>query len=170
MASMKKHAQTCDLWDLQVAVTASYAVFTWGAGAKGQLGPLGGKDGLTRPRQMLNLGTVCFYMMRCLALCVMCRYVGIRYASRFLRACMYAHECVHKFLHKHTHTHMQTLRSGWHSHQRCGLRRFHDAFLDSKRRKHLGKPHERSQIRVRVCCLCPRLCVSAQPPAHCKAH
>jgi hypothetical protein len=42
---------------MQVAVTASFNVFTWGAGAKGQLGPLGGKEGLTRPRQMLSLGT-----------------------------------------------------------------------------------------------------------------
>ncbi len=48
---------------IQVAVTNAFTVFTWGAGVKGQSGPLGGKDGLTRPRQMLHLGigvhTVC---------------------------------------------------------------------------------------------------------------
>lgn len=36
-------------------MTQDFSVFTWGSGSKGQLGPLGGKDGLTRPRLMMNL-------------------------------------------------------------------------------------------------------------------
>ncbi len=64
---------------MQVAVTNAFTVFTWGAGAKGQLGPLGGKDGLTRPRQMLHLGT-CIHTesMYNAAKCVSCVYTAAK--------------------------------------------------------------------------------------------
>jgi alpha-tubulin suppressor-like RCC1 family protein len=37
------------------AVTADFGVFTWGGGGKGQLGPMGSKEGLVRPRQMVQV-------------------------------------------------------------------------------------------------------------------